>query len=126
MVNQSVKAISAKIALIVVACLLLLTGLFVEQIKVFVGSLVVTQWFVVFLAVLTTVLIFVEISVRKNGRWTRVREYDNTQLVSLVVAVLVLASSVLWLLFPSTTFLVGALKSTFIVQGVTLFLEAVR
>lgn len=121
-----IKNITAKLSMIGFAVILGFTGFFLSDILVSLGERVITQYFVLILAVFTTFLVMVELGLKKFTRLSSLKRFTNQQVVTVVVALAVLLGAVLWTFFPSVEGLTFFVSGSFVVQSLTIILEAFR
>jgi len=121
-----IKSLTAKLSMVGFAVILGFTGWFLSDVLISLGDRVITQYFVLILAVFTTILVMVELGLKRFTKWSSLKRFTNQQLVTALVAFAVLLGAVFWTFFPSVEGLTFFVGGSFVVQSLTIVLEAFR
>lgn len=123
--NSPIDPLTAKITMITFGILLIVVGFFVNDIVIIFEAQSITHLVVGTILILSSVIMFIELGFKRYTDWSKLKKFENQQLISFFIAVLVLLSGVLN--FFQLGYLIDFFNAGSIVtSGAFIILEALR
>lgn len=117
---------AAMISMVFMGLLLVMVGLWNKEISLLLKDMDVTGYFLIYAAVGSFLLVSVELGIKRYSDLSKLKRFNNQQLISFSIACLVVISSVFATFLPGLSWLTWFNGGTFVVQGATVILEAFR
>lgn len=117
---------AALISMIFMGALLIMIGIWNEELSLMFKDMDITGYFLIYAALASFLLVVIELGIKRYSDLSKLKRFSNQQLVSFIVACLVVVSSIFSTFLPGLSWLTYFNGGTFVVQGLTVILEAFR
>ena len=117
---------SAMVSMIFMGLILVALGIWSREINLFLKETNITSYFLIYAALGSFLLVVIELGIKRYSDLSKLKKFNNQQLVSFGVACLVVVSSIFATFLPGLSWLTWFNGGVFVVQGLTVILEAFR
>jgi len=116
---------TAKITMLFLGLVLILLGATFNKLVIVFDTTAITYLVTGFILIMSSIIMFIELGMKRWTDWSKIRNFENQQLISFGIAVLVLASGILN--FFQLGYLLDFFNAgTIVTSGAFIILEAVR
>jgi uncharacterized membrane protein YidH (DUF202 family) len=123
--GNPIDPITAKITMISFGLVLLAIGFFVSDLIIVLEKQAITHLVIGTILIVSSIIMFIELGFKRFSDWSRLKKFENQQLISFIIAVLVLVSGILN--FFGLGYLIDFFNAGSIVtSGAFIILEALR
>lgn len=117
---------SAVVSMVFMGLLLVLVGVWNNEISLLFKDTNITPFALIIISVVSFVLVMLELGIKRYSDLSNLAEFGNQQLLSFIVACLVVISSIAVTFNPQLEWLTWFNGGTFVMQGLSVILEAFR